>query len=128
MTYVDNVVHAMWLATVNDSLPSGLTCNISNGEPAQIAAVLEKLFVRELKRKMHIVDVPYRALALGTAAMEAISKLTKSEPTLTRYSAGVLAFDMTLNLDRASTTLGYVPVVAMDEGISRTAFWLKNNG
>jgi nucleoside-diphosphate-sugar epimerase len=128
MTYVDNVVHAMWLATANDHLPSGLTCNITNGEPAPIAFVLEKLFVRELKRRMRIVDVPYRALALGTEVLECISKLTRREPRLTRYSAGVLAFDMTLDLDCARATLGYVPAVALDEGISRTAFWLKKNG
>jgi nucleoside-diphosphate-sugar epimerase len=128
MTYVENVLHAMWLATIKDSLPSGLTFNITNNEPDQIAVVLEKLFVRELKRRMKIVDVPYPALAIGARVLECFSRITKKEPRLTRYSAGVLAYDMTLNLDRASTMLGYVPPVALDEGISRTAFWLKQNG
>ena len=128
MTYVDNVVHAMWLATMKDSLPSGLVFNITNDEPDQIAVVLEKLFVGELKRRMEIVDVPYRAMAFGAGVLECFSRMTRKEPRLTRYSAGVLAFDMTLNLDHAKSMLGYAPPVALDEGIARTASWLGKHG
>ncbi len=90
--------------------------------------VLEKLFIDELRLPMQIVDVPYPVAALGAMAMECCSVVSGKEPRLTRYGAGVLAFDMTLSLDRARADLGYVPCVSLDEGISRTASWLRNHG
>lgn len=128
MTYAENVVYAMWLATTKDDLQSGLTFNITNDEPEQVAIVLEKLFVRDLGQKMEVRDVPYLALALAAQGLECVSKLTGKEPRLTRYSIGVLAYDMTLSLARARAALGYAPIVTLDEGIRRTAEWVKSNG
>jgi nucleoside-diphosphate-sugar epimerase len=127
MTYVENVVHAMWLATNLVNIPSASIFNISNDQPELIANVLQKLFVGALKEKMHIVNVPYKIVAVAAASMEFISNFTKSEPSLTRYSAGVMAFDMTLNINHAKNLLGYQPIISMDEGILRTAKWLLEN-
>lgn len=127
MTYVENVVYAMWLATIKD-IPSGLAFNITNNEPEQIAIVLEKLFVNQLKLKMQIIDVPYYVLAAGAKVLECVSMLTGKEPKFTQYSAGVLAYDMTLSLTHAHNVLGYVPPIGLDEGISRTASWISQNG
>ncbi len=127
MTYVENVVHAMWLASHAANIPSASVYNISNGQPAQINNVLNKLFVGALKQKMQIVNVPYPLVAGLAACAELLAKISKKEPSLTRYSAGVMAFDMTLNIGHAKKLLGYTPIVNMDEGISRTAHWLKNN-
>jgi nucleoside-diphosphate-sugar epimerase len=128
MTFVENVVHAMWLATTKDDLPSGLAFNITNDKPERIAVVLEKLFVDKLEQRMKILNIPYPAVALGARVMECISAVTNKEPRLTRYSAGVLAYDMTLNIAHANNVLGYVPPVTLDEGIHRTAVWLRTHG
>ena len=126
MTYVENVVHAMWLATNAANIPTASIFNISNGQPTQIFDVLQSLFVNALNQKMQIVNVPYPLVAGFAASAELLAKISKKEPSLTRYSAGVMAFDMTLNIEHAKKLLGYTPIVSMDEGILRTANWLKN--
>ncbi|MFT3735406.1 MAG: NAD(P)-dependent oxidoreductase [Rhodocyclaceae bacterium] len=126
MTYVENVVHAMWLATNSTDVPTGLAFNITNDEPARIATVLESLFVEQLGRTMDIIDVPYPVADLAARFMQGASLLTRKEPALTRYSAGVLAYDMTLSIRRARDLLGYIPPVSMHEGIRRTAAWMSH--
>jgi nucleoside-diphosphate-sugar epimerase len=124
VTYVTNVVRAMWRASVAADLPPRATYNISNGEPARLAAVLRELFVSRLRLPLRIRALPYRVLDAAAVAMEAVATLTGREPAMTRYSVGALNFDMTLDLTRSRAELGYEPSVGLDEGISRTATWL----
>ena len=126
LTHVDNVVHAMWLATTREGVPSGHAFNITNGEPTTVAAVLERLFCFELKRECTIAAVPYWVLDTAARALEVVASRNGNEPLLTRYSAGALAFDMTLDIGRAKAELGYSPVVSMTDGIARTAAWMRS--
>jgi len=128
MTYVGNVVQAMWLATRRADLPSGLAFNITNGQPARIAEVLHRLFTRELGCRMEILNIPALALTAAAAVMECQALFTRREPRLTRYSVGVLSYDMTLDLARARALLGYEPAVSLEQGIARTADWLRTHG
>lgn len=124
LTYVANVVHAMWRATVADC-PSGGVFNITNGEPIRVVDALEQLLVRELRRPLHVNGLPYPVLATVAWGMEQAARVTQVEPRLTRYSLGALAFDMTLDITQARTLLGYEPVVRLEQGIAHTARWLQ---
>jgi nucleoside-diphosphate-sugar epimerase len=128
LTYVANVVHAMVLASAASHVPSGSVYNVTNDEPRAIGKVLEQLFVTELGRPFKIASLPYPVLDVAARALEVVAKFTGNEPKLTRYSIGALAFDMTLDLSAIKADLGYAPVVSMDEGIRRTAVWMKNHG
>lgn len=128
LTYAENVIHAMWLATVSGNYVSGTAFNITNDEPTTVADVLTKLFVTELGRPFAIKNVPYFVLDTASRAMEKIAAFTGREPMLTRYSAGALAFDMTLDITRAKELIGYRPLVSMAEGITRTADWMRTHG
>jgi nucleoside-diphosphate-sugar epimerase len=128
MTYVENVVAAMWLATVTPGLAPGLELNITNDAPRTIAHVLQKLFVDGLGHNMRIRKLPYPVLALAARGLAGWSALSGKEPRITPYSVGVLAYDMTLSLDRAKRTLAYAPPVSLDEGIERTVSWIKRHG
>jgi nucleoside-diphosphate-sugar epimerase len=126
LTYVENVVHAMWLATTR-AVESGLAFNVTNGEPTTLRDMLDALFSR-LSIPCTIVDVPYRALDAAARAMEALSCVTRREPMLTRYAAGALHYDMTLDIGRARTALGYHPSVPLARAIDQTANWIKRHG
>lgn len=128
LTYVENVVHAMALASVASHVPSGSVYNVTNDDPRAIGDILRQLFVSELGQPFRVANVPYPVLDLAARGLELVSHFSGKEPQLTRYSIGALAFDMTLDLTRIKTDLGYAPVVSMDEGIRRTAEWMKNNG
>ena len=125
VTYVDNVVHAMWLATVHKTIASGAAFNITNGEPARLCDILRTLFCEHLQQPFQIVSVPYRVLALVARLMQFASRFTGREPSLTPYSIGALSFDMTLDNAKARKVLGYRPIVSLQEGIARTAQWMR---
>ena len=56
--------------------------------------------------------------------MEAVAAVTGREPTLTRYSAAILARTQTYDIAAAKRDLGYSPPVSFAEGMERTlAAW-----
>lgn len=126
MTYVDNVVHAMDLAS-RVQTPSGRAYNISNGEPVVLREMLEMLFAR-MGRPLRIQSMPYPALDLAARMSEAAACITGKEPSLTRYGIGALALEMTLDISRARQELGYAPIVSMQEAVQRTASWILAHG
>lgn len=128
LTYVGNVVHAMWLATAHPSLASGQAFNITNQQPAVLRDVLTRVFAQELGRPLRIVSLPYPLLSTASRLAQLWAALTGKEPALTPYSLGAIHFDMTLDNTRARDVLGYLPPYSLDEGLARTARWLREHG
>lgn len=126
LTFVDNVVHAMALASVTPSV-SGQAYNVTNGEPMVLKDALTDLFAR-LGKPVQVKAMPYPVLDMAAKVAEGVSKLTKKEPVFTRYSIGALAFDMTLDITKIKSELGYRPQVSMSDALEQTAAWLKNRG
>ncbi|MET3132699.1 nucleoside-diphosphate-sugar epimerase [Oxalobacteraceae bacterium GrIS 1.11] len=128
VTYVDNVVQAMWLASVNPALASGSVFNITNQEPAQLRDILRSLFQDGLGRPLRIVALPYPLLAGVARLLLLLARVTGREPALTPYSLGAVSFSMTLDNNLARRQLGYEPAVSLAEGIRRTALWMQQHG
>jgi nucleoside-diphosphate-sugar epimerase len=128
VTYVDNVVHAMWLATNHRDLASGSAFNITNQESAPLRDILQRLFGDALDRPFRIVALPYPLMAAMARVMQALARVSGKEPALTAYSVGAIGFDMTLDNTNARQLLGYFPPVSLDEGIRRTADWMRAHG
>ena len=128
VTYVDNVVHAMWLASTNAALPSGSVFNVTNQEPAQLKDILQRLFGDAMGQPFRIVALPYPLMAAIARAMQFAARFTGKEPALTPYSVGAIGFDMTLDNTHAQQLLGYRPLVTLSDGIARTAAWMKQHG
>ena len=129
MTYYENAVHAMWLASqpVCDSLPSGRIYNITNGEPRSLKSIVQKL-IDELDIHCRIRSVPYPMLDMVARSMEKFGNKAAKEPSFTHYGVSKLNFDFTLDISRAEQELGYQPIVTLDDGITQTAHWLKDHG
>ncbi|ADO49169.1 NAD-dependent epimerase/dehydratase family protein [[Enterobacter] lignolyticus] len=129
MTYYENAVHAMWLASqpACDSLASARAYNITNGEPCSLKSIVQKL-IDELDITCRIRSVPYPMLDMVARSMERFGNKSAKEPSFTHYGVSKLNFDFTLDITRAREELGYQPVVTLDEGIVRTAHWLKDHG
>lgn len=124
VTYVDNVVHAMRLAS-ESTLPEGVpTYNVTNNEPVELRQVLATLF-RALGRRHRIVAVPYPVMAAAARFFEWLAGIGGKEPALTGYSVGALAFDLTIDTGRICRELGYRPIVTLEDGIVATADWLR---
>ncbi|MBS0847760.1 NAD(P)-dependent oxidoreductase [Citrobacter sp. JGM124] len=127
MTYVENAVHAMWQATKMKQLPSGRAYNITNNESRSLRSIVQKL-IDELAIPCRIRSVPYPMLDIVARSMERFNNNSAKEPVLTHYGVSKLHFDFTLDITRAEKELDYQPVVSLDEGIRRTALWLKDHG
>jgi nucleoside-diphosphate-sugar epimerase len=122
MTYIDNVVDAIILAMNAPSSCSGKFFNITNGEPIANIEMLKMLFTC-MKRKIRYRHIPY-PLAYGIgAASEWIYRILgfDTEPKLTRYAVGLLAYDQTLDISAAKSELGYRPTVNLQNGFERFA-------
>ena len=122
LTYVDNVVDAVWLA-LNKSLPRRVaTYNVSNGEPIELATLLD-MVAKTFELPLRTRALPWSLIKGFAGLLETAAALTGAEPALTRYSAGVLAFSQTLDIGAISRDLGYFPKVSLEEGIRRHAQW-----
>ncbi|AUS68404.1 NAD(P)-dependent oxidoreductase [Escherichia albertii] len=129
MTYYENAVHAMWLASQEtcDKRPSGRAYNITNGEHRTLRSIVQKL-IDELNIDCRIRSVPYPMLDMIARSMERLGRKSAKEPPLTHYGVSKLNFDFTLDITRAQEELGYQPVITLDEGIEKTAAWLRDHG
>lgn len=128
LTFVLNVVHAMDLATRNQSLHSGSVYNITNHQPEKLADIVDSLLNRKLNYNCTLRALPYSLLHMAASIMELIAKVTGKEPLLTRYSVGAVYFDMTLSSQRAINELGYHPLYSLEKGIELTGEWLRVQG
>ncbi len=84
--------------------------------------------IDDLGMKCHIRSVPYPMLDMMARGMERLGSKSEKEPVLTHYGVAKLNFDLTLDTTRAQQELGYQPIVSLEEGIARTARWLKDHG
>lgn len=128
LTFVLNVVQAMWLATDVPDLASGAVYNVTNQQPVRLADVLRPLLNQQLGLNCKIRSLPASLLYAVATLMEAAALLTRREPLLTRYSVGAVSLDMTLSQQRVIDELGYRPHYSMDEAIALTGEWWRQQG
>ncbi|PVZ86242.1 hypothetical protein C9426_16670 [Serratia sp. S1B] len=127
MTYQENAVHAMWLATLKTDTPSGRAYNITNQQVCPLKHVIQQ-FIDQLDIKCRIRSVPYPMLDLIARTMEKLNRKSNKEPLFTHYGVAKLNFDLTLDNTRAQQELGYQPVISLEEGITHTTRWLAEHG
>ena len=116
---MDNVVEAMRLTMTADAAV-GKTYHITNDEHALLWNLVRRI-LRELKLPPPRLRISLPAALAAAGAMEQVARVTGKEPTLTRYSALILARTQTYSIAAAKRDLGYTPPVSLEEGIERAA-------
>lgn len=126
ITYIDNVSLAILNSLDAPANCSGEKYNITNGEPIKLWETVDWI-LGEVGRKFEPKKIPFPLIYLVTGISEFVSKyfLSNREPTLTRYTAGLLAKSQTLDISKARKQLGYSPKVDMKDGLKRTLEWWK---
>lgn len=127
ISYVDNVVESLILASQAKSTCFGKKYNITNDEPKTLVEIIHLLF-SALDRQVILKSIPLGLAKKLGQCLEYLHNLPfiKEEPRLTAYSAGVLALGQTLNIDAAKQELGYKPIYSIAEGIKRYAQWYQH--
>jgi nucleoside-diphosphate-sugar epimerase len=123
LTYVDSVVEALRLAMTADAAV-GKTYHITNDEHPLLWHLVRRI-LRELKLPPPRLRISLPAALAAAGAMEQVARVTGKEPTLTRYSALILARTQTYNIAAAKHDLGYRPPVSLEKGIEQTLSALR---
>jgi len=120
ITYVGNVVHAMYLC-VTKELEGKQVFNISNGEPIAVESIF-KMVMKSINKKPKYKKVSYRTMYYLATLLEFVAKFRGGkEPMITKYGVGLISFDQTLDLTKAKEVLGYEPIYSIEEGLERYA-------
>lgn len=125
ITYVDNVVEAIYKAIICEQKFHGEIFNITDGEAVYIWDFLKQLF-NELELKVPSKKVPYPILYAYAGLCELFCKyITGKEPTLTRYTVALLSKSQTLDISKAEELLNYQAIVNAQEGLRRVVADIK---
>lgn len=124
LTAVSNVVDAIWLGLTTDEANCGKIYNISNGEPVLIWNKI-RYVLKSLGYELSDKQLSFSAAMRIAAVLEFISKFTKKEPTLMRYSVSTLANSLSIDITKAREKLGYEPKMTTDEAIEEFLEWFK---
>lgn len=119
LTFIDDAVEALVRALASDRAIGG-TYHVTSGDPRPIGDVIAMLADGlGLARPSRHVSAERALFVAG--ALEALHRtfLPSVEPRITRYTLGLLARTMTLDLTAAKRDLGYAPRVKLEEGLAR---------
>jgi len=128
LTYVDNVVDALIAAIDSPPESLGRKYNISNGAPVKMIDVLTKIF--------QLLDIPCRFRPTSFAKIYNLARILElihktilfgKEPVLTKYTAGIMAKNMTLNTDLAQKYLNFQPKINIETGLENFVNWYKQD-
>jgi len=126
LTSVSNVVHSVKLAMHTGEQNCGEAYNICNGEPVKLWLAIEYT-LSKFGFPPPAEKIPYSAAYAAAYLMEMKAFLFGGkEPVFTRYSMGVLAKSMTMDITKAKNRLGYSPGQNTWEAIDEFAEWYKS--
>jgi nucleoside-diphosphate-sugar epimerase len=126
LTYIDNVVDALFAVRGVACWHTRKKYNISNGEPVKIWKLIERI-CDELKYPRPRRRISCRAAHAVAGILESVYTLIpfSPEPPLTRLSVSMMSNSSTLDISAARNELGYQPNVSIEEGVGRFLKWWK---
>lgn len=131
-TYIDNAVQAhldAFAALAPGAACAGRAYFISNGEPREVRRIVNDLLAAAGQPPVD-KTIPYGVAYAAGAVLELAWRTLRlpGEPPMTRFVAEQLSTPHWYDISAAARDFGYVPRVAMDEGLARLAAWWTTRG
>ena len=125
LIYIDNLCDCMLEAALNSGVSGEF--NLTNNQPVGIEAFLDDVFQR-LGVPLPEKRLTARKALLAATAIEWFYKIFRpyTEPPITRFGIGVLAYSKTFDVSKALATFG-PPAVGIEEGVARFVRWQESN-
>jgi len=121
MTYVENVVDAIWLAATRDEAVGNIYNIVDDELITQNQYVGE--FIRRTGLKASTIHVPFVLPYLAACLFEMRAALTKGKAPLTRYRLVCGTKEVRYDTARARKQLRWSPRVSLNEGLARSFQW-----
>ncbi len=124
--FVENLVHAAELCLKTD-VGIGEIFNVTDGADIPWIVLLQ-MMAAELHVKSPHISVPTLPLKWVSVMLEKIYKLMQSEkpPLLTPYRIEQVARDYSFSIEKAKTTLHYLPPYTTEVGVRQSVRWFKD--
>jgi nucleoside-diphosphate-sugar epimerase len=120
VTYVGNVVYALYLAATKD-VHSKSIFNITNDEPMNIEDVF-MLVMNSLNIDVQFKYISYPLLIGVAKFLEIISRMRLAgEPLVTKYGVGIISHSQTLDISLAKEMIDYKPMYTIEDGLKNYA-------
>ena len=127
LTSVNNVVESIILSMNAADEALNNSYNITDRNPVSLWSSINYVLKGIGKEKVN-KTVNFRVAYFAAFLLEFVSRwITKKEPSLTRYSVGVLSKNFTLDVSKAEKLLNYNPVITTEESIEEFINWYKKN-
>jgi nucleoside-diphosphate-sugar epimerase/predicted dehydrogenase len=121
LTYVGNVVDALWRCATSSDAPGHVFTIIDDGVPTQ------REFVRRLARltgrPLHVKTIPRPAAWLIGLGVETAAGALRIKPPTTRGLLLGKTAKLSFDCSRAKRVLGWTPAVGWEEGLRRAVAW-----
>ena len=126
LTSVDNVVESIILSIHAPSKALNNTYNITDGNPVSLWDSIN-IVLKGIGKEQVNKTVKFRVAYFAASILEWVSRITKKEPSLTKYSVGVLSKTFTLDISKAIDLLNYKPIISTEESIEEFINWYNEN-
>lgn len=127
LTSVENVVESIALSINAPQKALNEIYNITDGNPLKLWETINVVF-KGIGRKQVDEKVKFGIVYFVASILEVVSKIfTKKEPSLTKYSVGVLSKNFTLDISKARTLLNYKPIVTTKQSIEEFMNWYNTS-
>jgi len=128
LTSVANVVDAVVLSIQANGEALNKVYNITNGKPVYLWKTMAKA-LDKLNLEMPQKKISFRTAFFAASIMELWAKISlkKEEPVITKYSIGILAKSMTMDISKACKLLAYRPQISTEKAIDEFVNWYNQH-
>lgn len=120
LTFVDDVVEAVFAALNVGPAVEGQAFNISGGETLPVCEIVEATCRHaEITPRWRNLPLAPALMAARVAETLALMRRDAREPIATRYGLALFAFEQSLDLSCARNVLGWAPKVRFADGLER---------
>lgn len=124
--YIDNLVDAFVLSMA-PGVGAGQAYVVADEDYVPIRTLVEKV-AQALDVESRIVFLPLRPLIIAGHVCEKLCKPFGINPPIFPRRVDWFRQVRAFEIDKAKRDLGYVPKVALDDGLRRTGRWYRENG
>lgn len=127
LTSVENVVESIVLSIIAPDKALNNAYNITDGNPVKLWKSINTV-LKGIGKEQIYKTVNFRVAYFAAFILELVARCTtKKEPSLTKYSVGVLSKTFTLDILKAVELLNYKPVITTEESIEEFINWYNKN-